>query len=116
MNRTVTAIVGIVVTVVALILIFSSVEKLLREQGDSSGIMDVHVSHDGENLSISWRTEGMTDGLVSYSNSTASSQVKDYDLSDVHSVTFGVSGSVEYNITSCSIEGFCSTEQGNITV
>ena len=117
MNRTIISIIGVAIAVVAIGIIFTSVNDLIyNKKYKETDIGEVHANPVGDNLTISWRTGKATDGSVSYRDATKSGVARDYGLSEVHRVVIhNVSGMVRFNVTSCSLEGVCDRYQGNIT-
>lgn len=116
MRLTISTIIAFVFSLIGFTIVFMFALRMLDSSGDP--VLDgIQADKIGSSLKITWTTSELCDGLVRYTNGTISSDVKSYEMAKMHGVMIkNISGTVNYNITSCSMKKHCAIKEGVIVV
>ncbi|MCF7862143.1 hypothetical protein K9M79_07945 [Candidatus Woesearchaeota archaeon] len=119
MNRSLEVIIGMFLSAIFIVFLFSFSNRFANEPVTKS-INDLSKYIDGDTLIVTWTTDEPTNGQIDYNDGTNSYYTRDYQFSNTHRVEVnltGLSGIIYYKITTCDLAGTClNSPELNVTV
>lgn len=120
MHRTIRAVIGLMMVVIAAGIILKFVGENLTK-AEKFEISNNHTYISGDMIIITWETTSESDGMVEYEALGSDHTARDYDITSIHRVeinksTFPAGAIIPYSIESCSLQGRCTNMTREVTI